>query len=871
MNPRIRIILAFGMLFFFALLIWKPAITGHATSDEPQRVVVILKASASNGITGASAFEESGLSLEELGVATKIAQEEVLADVNSPSLLDQLTGNTEPDVEAERTLDIVPAMVVEATADGIAELKAHPLVEAVYPNVQFELSLAESVPLINADDVWQLQVEGVPVDGRDVSVCVIDTGISPHSAFQSRIVDQKCFCAPNCCPNGQATDVIATDTHSSSHGTHVSGIIGANGPTYKGVAPGVNIIAVKVCSSSCGLADIISGLDYCLQQKQAHNVVAISGSLGDGGNYQAQEQCPTYLDSAIDAAFNAGIVSVFASGNNGYTNGVSYPGCNPNAIAVGATDKSDVIASFTNRGVLLDVLAPGVSIISTKASETYGTLSGTSQATPHVSGVAALMYQVAQALNTPLTPDQIRQTLQDTGVLIGGWKRVDAMAAVQTLIPSNAPPTAAISAPVESAVAQSPVTLEGSASDAEDGSIPAEGLAWTSDIDGSLGTGTSLQAALSAGQHAITLTATDSGSLTDDAVVHVTVQVPPPPNTPPVAAVSVPVENAVVQSPVQLEGSATDAEDGVLSDEALSWTSDVDGNLGTGTSLQVALSVGPHTITLTATDSGSLTGQEVVHITVEQPPDDPPTAVISSPAENAVLESPVQLDGSGSDSEDGALAPEQLSWSSDIDGSLGTGNSLQAPLSPGQHTITLTATDSSNQIDTEVVHVTVLTPNTPPNAAITAPADNAVLQNPITFTGTADDAEDGALQGTWKENVNVLGVGSPLVKLLSPGIHTITFTATDSSSSTVEDTVTFTAQTCHVALDNNAEAGVDIGDFVVLLGLFASENLQCIAPQSGCIIELDRNGNGLVDIGDFISLLTAFSQNAIQDISSQTC
>jgi subtilisin family serine protease len=534
MKPHFRVVLAFGLLVFFSFMIWgKPQVTGRVTSELPQTVVVVLKAQSSSAITGAFSFDEESPSLDELRVSTSIAQQEVLEDVNAPTFVERLFGLDPVVVEAERTLDIVPAMVVEATPDGIDKLEAHPLVEAVYPNIQFELTLGQSVPLINADDVWQ--VNGV--DGSGKSVCVIDTGISPHQDFQNRIVNQKCFCSPSCCPNGQATDALAADTHPISHGTHVSGIIAANGALYKGVAPGAGIVAVKVCNLGCGLADIFAGIDYCLQVKDQFDVVAISGSIGDGGNYQSQQQCPTYFDVAIDAAYSAGITSVFASGNNGYSNGISYPGCNPRSIAVGATDKNDVMASFTNRGQLLDVLAPGVAIISTKANNQYGSLSGTSQATPHVSGVVALLQHFAELHSISLTPDQIRQILQDTGVLISGFKRVDALAAVQSLAPpttstttttttsttvstvtsttatttttlpsGNNPPSASISFP--GAVANSPVTLEGSASDLEDGELAGT---W-SEGETVLGTGNQLVVPFSPGEHTVVFSASDSQS-----------------------------------------------------------------------------------------------------------------------------------------------------------------------------------------------------------------------------------------------------------------------------------------------------------------------------------------------------------------------
>jgi len=762
------------MLFFFAFLIWRPAITGRTVGGETQTVVVVLKPDASNAITGASVLSDEELSLEELKVLTAEAQREVLEDVNSPSFFERiLFVNPEPDVEAERTLEIVPAMVVEATPEGIEELESHPLVEAVYPNIQFELLLAQSVPLINADDVQALQFNGQNIDGRGRSVCVVDTGISPHQDFQDRIVDQKCFCSPNCCPNGQSTDVVATDTHSISHGTHVSGIIGANGQ-FKGVAPGVDIVAVKVCNLGCGLGDIFAGIDYCLQVKDAFNVVAISGSIGYGGNYQSQQQCPTFFDAAIDAAYNAGVTGVFASGNNGFSNGISYPGCNPNSIAVGATDKNDIIASFTNRGSLLDVLAPGVSITSTKAGNTYGALSGTSQATPHVSGVVALLSQFAQLKGIQLSPDQVRQLLQDTGKPIGNWKRVDALAAVLSL---NAPPVVSISSPVDGAVVQSSVTLEGSAVDAEDGSLSSDKLSWASDISGSLGAGNSLQIVLPVGPHTLTLTATDSMGKTASAVVHLTVQQTQ--NALPVATITVPSDNAVVSSPVNLEGSASDTEDGSIPSEQLSWSSDVSGNLGTGNSLQSSLPSGLHAITLTATDSNGAFGTTLVHITIQQQSsNNPPSIAITSPT-GSFVQSPVTFRGSASDVEDGVLTG---TWTEN-DATLGVGNELNVELPQGSHSVTFSATDSAGLISSSSVSFVVQT-----------------------------------CQSDLDQNANSLLDIGDFVRLLS------SFVADSLPCSSA-------SSYCVVELDMNNNGVVDIGDFVLLLKAYAEEQINDVNGQ----------------------------------------
>lgn len=508
MNSRIRIVLAVVVLAVCSFLVWKPGITGKAVEEIPYKVAVVVREDVKPaGITGAVAAGSVG--------GKEKPQDVVIRDVNKPSWLS--FRDSSGDVEVVRMMDRVPVMIVETTGDGLEELQRHQLVEAVYPNMQFELALADSVPLVNADDAWPEVVSGENVVGTNVSVCVVDTGIdAAHPAFQGRVVNEKCYCA-GCCPNGQDEDNNATDTHSVSHGTHVSGIVAANG-TVKGVAPAANIVAVKVCSSSCGLFDIFSGLDYCLQVKDQFNVVAISGSIGDGGNYQAQSDCPTFFDSAVDAAYQEGITSVFAAGNNGYTNGISYPGCSPNAIAVGATDKNDAIASFSNRGSLMEVLAPGVSITSTKAGGQYGGLSGTSQATPHVSGAVALMQQYARLAGVNVTPDDVRDALMQTGKDVGGFPRIDVRAALESVGLVNQTnqtnqtgqaPVVAIASPVNGSIVESPVTFVGNATDYLNGTVDGQNLSWV-ESGSVVAVGSAVQVNVTSGSHTVTLRAVDA-------------------------------------------------------------------------------------------------------------------------------------------------------------------------------------------------------------------------------------------------------------------------------------------------------------------------------------------------------------------------
>ena len=162
-------------------------------------------------------------------------------------------------------------------------------------------------------------------------------------------------------------------------------------------------------------------------------------------------------------------------------------------------------------------------------------------------------------------------------------------------------------------------------------------------------------------------------------------------------------------------------EDGALTGASLVWTSDLDAQIGTGTTSIASLSAGIHTITLTATDSPGATGTDSVSVTVNLPPPPPntlPTASIIGPADGSTFltSEVITLSGSGNDVEDGALTGASLVWTSDLDAQIGTGATFTASLSAGIHTITLTATDSLGATGTASVSVTVSPPSPPPPA-----------------------------------------------------------------------------------------------------------------------------------------------------------
>ena len=337
--------------------------------------------------------------------------------------------------------------VVRVDSGGLERLKKNKLVADIsldrllnvssLDSSEYSLALQSAVPVISSGEAWGLKVGGVNLTGSGRSVCVLDSGIdATHSAFGSRVLNQKCFCSigDGCCPNGQSVDNAANDSGADSHGTHVAGIVGADFGDLRGVAPSVGIVAVKVCSSSCSLSDLALGIEYCSNVSNQFNISVLTMSVGDHGEYTSST-CPTSLDSVINVAYARGLHYFAATDNQGHTGGVSHPGCSVNTTSVGATDDGDAIASFSNYGGdRFDIFAPGVAINSTIVGGGTGSKQGTSMATPMAAGATALIYQALNLSNIVYTPVQVEQLMKDTGVPVSSWTRVDIGSALTKLL-----------------------------------------------------------------------------------------------------------------------------------------------------------------------------------------------------------------------------------------------------------------------------------------------------------------------------------------------------------------------------------------------------------------------------------------------------
>jgi len=212
--------------------------------------------------------------------------------------------------------------------------------------------------------------------GSGVKAYIIDTGIrATHTQFAGRVISG--FTAIN--------DGLGTND-GNGHGTHVSGTVG--GSTY-GVAKNVTLVAVRVLDSSGSGTNsgVISGVDFVTSDHQAGQPAVANMSLGCG--------LSSALDTAVSNSIADGVTYAIAAGNSNVDACTTSPADVPSAITVGATTITDARASFSNFGTCLDIFAPGNNITSSwNTSDTAtNTISGTSMATPHVTGVAALFLE----------------------------------------------------------------------------------------------------------------------------------------------------------------------------------------------------------------------------------------------------------------------------------------------------------------------------------------------------------------------------------------------------------------------------------------------------------------------------------------------
>ncbi len=484
---------------------------------------------------------------------------------------------------------------------------------------------------IDRIDQRTLPVSGTYVynaTGSGVHAYIIDTGIrTTHTEFGGRA-------------SGAFTAISDTNgtNDCNGHGTHVSGTVG--GATY-GVAKQVILHAVRVlgCTGSGSTSGVIAGVDWVT----ANHLSPAVANMSLGGS------ASTALDQAVQNSIASGVTYGIAAGNSNANACNFSPARTPEAITVGATDQTDTRASFSNFGTCLDIFGPGVGITSAwNGSDIQtNTISGTSMATPHVVGAAALYLEV----NPSATPLAVRNALVDnatTGVVVNpgtGSPNLLLYTGFITGGPPNQPPTAAFTVSCNGLNC----TLDASNSTDDVGIVT---YSW--DL-GKAPDGTATGKIVNTsyphtGSRTVTLTVTDGGGLSSS--TSVTFVVGAPVNQPPTASFTVSCTNLVCS----FDSSGSTDDNGITS---RSWTF---GDGATAGNVVVAnrtyATAGTYNVSLTVTDGGGLTNTKTVAVTVTAapPPNQPPVADFTVSCNSSFI---CTLDGTVSTDDGGVV---QWDW-----------------------------------------------------------------------------------------------------------------------------------------------------------------------------------------------------------------
>ncbi|MBW2385283.1 MAG: S8 family serine peptidase [Deltaproteobacteria bacterium] len=347
------------------------------------------------------------------------------------------SGLSDQEFRSARRFQRLPVLTGSVSAAGLTRLADDPRVVRVSLDPRVRAQLDQARQLVEADALHARSVTGSGALG-----VIIDTGVDlDHPDLSGSVADEACFCrgdagASGCCPNGLDTQTGAgagQDDH--GHGTRVAGIVvSAAVHAGLGIAPTAMIISIKVLDTAGGgfASDVILAMDWVLENHSEADVVSVSlgGGLYDGDCDSADATTLAYAN-AIGQLRDAGILTVAGAGNDGSGAGMIAPACVAAALSVGAvwddfqgqrtahgctdaTTAPDQVACFSNSSATTDVFAPGGMTESSGLDGTTLFGSGTSYATPVVSGCALLV----RSIFPMLTPDDLEQAVEDSSTWV---------------------------------------------------------------------------------------------------------------------------------------------------------------------------------------------------------------------------------------------------------------------------------------------------------------------------------------------------------------------------------------------------------------------------------------------------------------------
>jgi subtilisin len=386
-----------------------------AAKDGRVRVIVGLQ----------TAFTPEG----RLDAAAKRAQHERIREARR-QVLDALVGTSHKPIHSYET---VPYVALELSEKALEKLQRSGEAASVQEDTLADPLLSGSGPLVESTEAATLGR-----DGTGQQIAILDTGVDKaHTFLQqagggSKVVSEACFSANANCPGGVTSSTAVGSGVNCSyaasgcrHGTHVAGIAAGRGSAFSGVARDAKLISINVFSRFTGAAncagagedpctksftsDQIKGLERVLTLSSTMRIASVNMSLGGG---KSTTNCDTdSRKAAIDNLRSRGIATVIASGNDGFSDGVSFPACISSAITVGSTTKTDAVSSFSNSSPLVELLAPGSSITSSVPGGGFLAFNGTSMAAPHVAGAWADLKETTPAASV----STVLSALQSTG------------------------------------------------------------------------------------------------------------------------------------------------------------------------------------------------------------------------------------------------------------------------------------------------------------------------------------------------------------------------------------------------------------------------------------------------------------------------
>jgi subtilisin family serine protease len=371
----------------------------------------------------------------------------------------------------------IPYIAMQVDQAALSTIASHPLTWSIVEDRTLTpLQQDDGIPDIGGSPSGDFH----GFTGAGWTVAILDSGVdTSHPFFGGRVVAEACYStnrardsASSLCPGG-ASELTGPGTGTNcpvnisgcEHGTHVAGIAAGNGAgipgaPQSGVAKDATIITIKIASrvddlQSCGQktapcttffdSDLLRGLEQVLLLHNSSNLKIASVNLSLGSSVPDDSECDRLatqegLKGAIDNLHSVGIATIIASGNESLSDRIDFPACVSSAISVGATETGQsIVAPFSNSGPFLDLLAPGDPILSSVPGGGFALESGTSMATPHVTGAWAVYKQKFPMASV----DEVLHALQSTGMPISDTRNglVRGRIQLDAAIGGTTPPT----------------------------------------------------------------------------------------------------------------------------------------------------------------------------------------------------------------------------------------------------------------------------------------------------------------------------------------------------------------------------------------------------------------------------------------------